>query len=150
MPTGSHLYPSVTFFLVLQQLKPTFVVQLTLLFHNLIRLIYGQFQRFQERGIVVTNASDGNTPHIVQDIGPDGALRTKPLAQAKPSDSFLRIDRNESVLGTFFSNMNRQYDRPSDFRFYHLPVEMLSTAKDLVEIFKFPKENEQLLSSYCH
>lgn len=45
--------------------------------------------------------------------------------------------------------MNRQYDRPSDFRFYHLPVEMLSAAKELVEIFKFPKENEQLLSSYA-
>ena len=51
MPTGSHLYPIVTFPLVLQPLKPTFVPQLTLLFHNLIRLIYGQSQRFQERGI---------------------------------------------------------------------------------------------------
>ena len=71
------------------------------------------------------------------------------VSECFTSDSFLRIDRNESVLGTFFSNMNRQYDRPSDFRFYHLPVEMLSTAKDLVEIFKFPKENEQLLSSYA-
>lgn len=45
--------------------------------------------------------------------------------------------------------MNRQYDRPSDFRFYHLPVEMLSAAKDLVEIFKFPEENGQLLSNYA-
>ncbi|MCS2823708.1 hypothetical protein NXW78_22880 [Bacteroides ovatus] len=28
-------------------------------------------------------------------------------------------------------------------------MEMLSAAKELVEIFKFPKENEQLLSSYA-
>lgn len=104
---------------------------------------------FKNEALVVTNASDGNTPHIVQGIEPDGSLRTKPLAQAKPSETFLHIDRNESVIGTFFSNMNRQYDRPSDFRFYHLPVEMLSAAKELVEIFKFPKENEQLLSSYA-
>ena len=96
---------------------------------------------FKNEALVVTNASDGNTPHIVQGIEPDGSLRTKPLAQAKPSETFLHIDRNKSVIGTFFSNMNRQYDRPSDFRFYHLPVEMLSAAKDLVEIFKFPEEN---------
>ena len=85
---------------------------------------------FKNEALVVTNASDGNTPHIVQGIEPDGSLRTKPLAQAKPSETFLHIDRNESVIGTFFSNMNRQYDRPSDFRFYHLPVEMLSAAKE--------------------
>lgn len=54
---------------------------------------------FKNEALVVTNASDGNTPHIVQGIEPDGSLRTKPLAQAKPSETFLHIDRNKSVIG---------------------------------------------------
>lgn len=98
--------------------------------------------------LVVTNAAEGNTPHVVERVEPDGALKTKPLAQAKPSDDFLRIDRNESVLEAFFSNMSRQYERPSDFRFYHLPAKMLAAAKDLVEIFRFPEENGQMLADY--
>lgn len=71
--------------------------------------------------LVVTNAAEGNTPHVVEDIEPEGGLKTRPLAGAKPSDQFMRIDRNVSILETFFLNMKRQFERPSDFRFYHLP-----------------------------
>ena len=35
---------------------------------------------FKNEALVVTNASDGNTPHIVQGIEPDGSLRTKPVS----------------------------------------------------------------------
>ena len=63
---------------------------------------------FKNEALVVTNASDGNTPHIVQGIEPDGSLRTKPLAQAKPSETFLHIDRNESVIGTCFSTLRNR------------------------------------------
>lgn len=71
--------------------------------------------------LVVTNAAEGNTPHVVEDIEPEGGLKTRPLAGAKPSDQFMRIGRNVSILETFFLNMKRQFERPSNFRFYHLP-----------------------------
>ena len=74
--------------------------------------------------LVVTNAAEGNTPHVVEDIEPEGGLKTRPLAGAKPSDQFMRIDRNVSILETFFLNMKRQFERPSDFRFYHLPADL--------------------------
>jgi len=82
--------------------------------------------------LVVTNAAEGNTPHVVEDIEPEGGLKTRPLAGAKPSDQFMRIDRNVSILETFFLNMKRQFERPSDFRFYHLPADLLASAKELV------------------
>ncbi|MDC7142026.1 hypothetical protein [Bacteroides finegoldii] len=91
--------------------------------------------------LVVTNATEGNTPHVVEDIEPEGGLKTRPLAGAKPLDQFMRIDRNVSILETFFLNMKRQFERPSDFRFYHLPVDLLASAKELVGLFKQPESN---------
>ena len=95
--------------------------------------------------LVVTNAAEGNTPHVVEDIEPEGGLKTRPLAGAKPSDQFMRIDRNVSILETFFLNMKRQFERPSDFRFYHLPADLLASAKELVGLFKQPESNSALL-----
>ncbi|MCD8269302.1 MAG: hypothetical protein LUD46_13190 [Parabacteroides sp.] len=57
--------------------------------------------------LVVTDAADGNTPHVVESIEPEGGLKTRPLAGAKPSDQFMRIDRNESIIEAFFSNMKQ-------------------------------------------
>ena len=98
--------------------------------------------------LVVTNAVEGNTPHVVEDIEPEGGLKTRPLAGAKPSDQFMRIDRNVSILETFFLNMKRQFERPSDFRFYHLPADLLASAKELVGLFKQPESNSALLDEY--
>ena len=98
--------------------------------------------------LVVTNAAEGNTPHVVEDIEPEGGLKTRPLAGAKPSDQFMRIDRNVSILETFFLNMKRQFERPSDFRFCHLPADLLASAKELVGLFKQPESNSALLDEY--
>ena len=48
--------------------------------------------------LVVTNASDGNKPHVVERVEQDGSLKTQPLAKAKPDGDFLKIDRSESIL----------------------------------------------------
>ena len=88
--------------------------------------------------LVMTNASDGNTPHVVERIEQDGSLKTRPLAKAKPDGDFLKIDRSESILESFFSNFKRQFDNPSDFRFYHLPAELLANAKELAALFRNP------------
>lgn len=98
--------------------------------------------------LVVTNASDGNNPQVVERIENDGALKTQPLAKAKPDGDFLRIDRSESILEAFFSNFKRQYNNPSDFRFYHLPTELLAAAKDMVDLFRKPEENSAMLDGY--
>ena len=97
--------------------------------------------------LVMTNASDGNTPHVVERIGQDGSLKTRPLAKAKPDGDFLKIDRSESILESFFSNFKRQFDNPSDFRFYHLPAELLANAKELAALFRNPEENKETV---CH
>ena len=34
--------------------------------------------------LVVTNAAEGNTPYVVEDIESEGGLKTRPLAGAKP------------------------------------------------------------------
>ena len=47
--------------------------------------------------LVVTNAAEGNTPHVVEDIEPEGGLKTRPLAGAKPSDQFMRVHRSYIV-----------------------------------------------------
>lgn len=98
--------------------------------------------------LVMTNASDGNTPHVVERIGQDGSLKTRPLAKAKPDGDFLKIDRSESILESFFSNFKRQFDNPSDFRFYHLPAELLANAKELATLFRNPEENKEMLGEY--
>ena len=98
--------------------------------------------------LVVTNASDNNTPHVVERIEQDGSLKTRPLAKAKPDGDFLKIDRSESILESFFSNFKRQFDNPSDFRFYHLPAELLANAKELAALFRTPEENKEMLGEY--
>ena len=98
--------------------------------------------------LVVTNTAEGNTPHVVESVEPEGGLKTRPLAGVKPSDQFMRIDRNVSVLETFFLNMKQQFEKPSDFRFYHLPADLLATAKELVTLFTYPDDNSDLLAEY--
>ena len=51
----------------------------------------------------------------------------------------MRIDRNVSILETFFLNMKRQFERPSDFRFYHLPADLLASARSLSACSSSPK-----------
>lgn len=98
--------------------------------------------------LVVTNATDGNTPHVVERIGQDGSLKTQPLAKAGPDGDFLKIDRGESILEAFFSNFKRQYDNPSNFRFYHIPAELLAAAKDMADLFRKPEENAAMIEGY--
>lgn len=98
--------------------------------------------------LVMTNASDGNTPHVVERIEQDGSLKTQPLAKAKPDGDFLKIDRSESILEAFFSNFKRQFDNPSDFRFYHIPAELLAAAKDMADLFRKPEENAAMIDGY--
>lgn len=98
--------------------------------------------------LVVTNASDGNKPHVVERVEQDGSLKTQPLAKAKPDGDFLKIDRSESILEAFFSNFKRQYDNPSDFRFYHIPAELLAAAKDMADLFRKPEENAAMIDGY--
>ena len=98
--------------------------------------------------LVMTNASDGNTPHVVERIEQDGSLKSQPLAKAKPDGDFLKIDRSESILESFFSNFKRQFDNPSDFRFYHLPAELLANAKEMAALFRNPEENKEMLGEY--
>ena len=98
--------------------------------------------------LVMTNTSDGNTPHVVEHIEQDGSLKTRPLAKAKPDGDFLKIDRSESILESFFSNFKRQFDNPSDFRFYHLPAELLANAKEMAALFRNPEENKEMLGEY--
>ena len=52
--------------------------------------------------LVVTNASDGNKPHVVERVEQDGSLKTQPLAKAKPDGDFLKIDRSESHPRSLF------------------------------------------------
>ena len=98
--------------------------------------------------LVMTNASDGNKPHVVERIEQDGSLKTQPLAKAKPDGDFLKIDRSESILEAFFSNFKRQFDNPSDFRFYHIPAELLAAAKDMADLFRKPEENAAMIDGY--
>ena len=98
--------------------------------------------------LVMTNVSDGNTPHVVERIEQDGTLKTRPLAKAKPDGDFLKIDRSESILESFFSNFKRQFDNPSDFRFYHIPAELLANAKEMAALFRNPEENKEMLGEY--
>ena len=98
--------------------------------------------------LVMTNASDGNKPHVVERIEQDGSLKTQPLAKAKPDGDFLKIGRSESILEAFFSNFKRQFDNPSDFRFYHIPAELLAAAKDMADLFRKPEENAAMIDGY--
>lgn len=105
-------------------------------------------KEMKDEVLVVTNASNGNDPHVVERIEQDGSLKTRPLAKAKPDGDFLKIDRSESILEAFFSNFKRQYDNPSDFRFYHLPAELLAAAKEMTDLFRKPEENAAMLDGY--
>ena len=75
--------------------------------------------------LVMTNASDGNKPHVVERIEQDGSLKTQPLAKAKPDGDFLKIGRSESILEAFFSNFKRQFDNPSTTR----PTSVSTTSR---------------------
>lgn len=148
MPPHSHS-PSLLPHPIARQGCPfTFVLQLILLFHDLSHLYMDNLKEMKDEVMVVTNASNGNDPHVVERIEQDGSLKTRPLAKAKPDGDFVKIDRSESILEAFFSNFKRQYDNPSDFRFYHLPAELLAAAKEMTDLFRKPEENAAMLDGY--
>ena len=91
--------------------------------------------------LVVTNASDGNKPHVVERVEQDGSLKTQPLAKAKPRRRFLenRLRRRIHPRSLFLSISNGSMTTPSDFRFYHIPAELLAAAKDMADLFCKPE-----------
>lgn len=99
--------------------------------------------------LVVTNAAEGNTPHVVEDIEPEGGLKTRPLAGAKPSDQF-HADRPQRV---YTRNVLPQHETTvrAAVRFPLLSPSgrtCLPPPRSLVGLFKQPESNSALLDEY--
>lgn len=77
----------------------------------------------------------------------DGVLRML-LPSMENLDDFLKVDKNSSILEDFFHNFRRQYEQPTEFRFYQIPASLLESLDVFIEMLKSPDENKDFISQY--
>jgi hypothetical protein len=98
--------------------------------------------------LLVANKKESNKLSAVGGINEDGSIKTIPPLQKNESD-FLKISKQDNALENFFTNFLRQYNSPTHFHFFKVPVAMIETAAEILQnMLKNEKVNKQFLDQY--
>ena len=98
--------------------------------------------------LLVANKKENNKLSAVSGMNQDGSIKTIPPLQKNKSD-FLKISKQDNALENFFTNFLRQYDSPTHFQFFKVPVVMIENAAEILQnMLKNEKVNKQFLDQY--
>jgi len=98
--------------------------------------------------LLVANKKESNKLSAVSGMNEDDSIKTIPPLQKNESD-FLKISKQDNALENFFTNFLRQYNSPTHFQFFKVPVAMIETAAEILQnMLKNEKVNKQFLDQY--
>lgn len=104
----------------------------------------GQFQEPEVKGnglpveqitelMLVHNKNDPKAGvQVVSEIGKDGKVKTVP-ADEQNENSFLKFDKNSSILENFINNFWSQFKNPSHFRLLRMSIHDYKTNKQAIQ-----------------
>ena len=107
-------------------------------------------QEINDQEVLLVKEKKESKVKAVVGFDNDGKLKTAPPEQAN-SDSFLKIDKYGNPLENFFSNFHRQYQNPTEFRFFREPADLVEkTAVVLDKMLQNPEvpSNKETISKH--
>lgn len=107
-------------------------------------------QKMKDQDVLLVKEKNESKLKAVSGFVEDGKLKTETPKQAN-SASFLKIDRHGNPLENFFTNFQRQYNNPTDFRFFKVPANLVEkTATVLDKMLKNPEtpSNKEMLDKH--
>ncbi len=107
-------------------------------------------QKKNNKDVLLVKEKNESKLRAVAGFDEDGKLKTQDPKQANAA-SFLKIDRYGNPLDNFFTNFQRQYKNPTDFKFFRVPADLVEkTATVLDKMLKNPKvpTNKEMLENH--
>lgn len=102
----------------------------------------------EEEVLLVADKDDsGKLKAVDKSAAREGILRML-LPSMENMDDFVRVSSQSTVLEDFFRNLHRQYDRPTDFRFYHIPAALFGTLDVFTDMLRNPEDNKDFIAQY--
>jgi hypothetical protein len=107
-------------------------------------------QKMNDQDVLLVKEKDESKLKAVGGFDNDGKLKTELPKQAN-AGGFLKIDRFGNPLENFFTNFQRQYQNPTDFRFFKVPADIVEkTATVLDKMLQNPdvSSNKEMLDKH--
>ncbi len=107
-------------------------------------------QEMNDQNVLLVKEKNESKLKAVKGFDENGKLQTELPNQANAT-SFLKIDRYGNPLENFFTNFQRQYQNPSDFRFFKVPADLVEkTAVVLDKMLQNPEvsSNKEMLDKH--
>ncbi len=107
-------------------------------------------QKMNDQDVLLVKEKDENKLKAVVGFDNDGKLKTE-LPKEANAGGFLKIDRFGNPLESFFTNFHRQYQNPSEFRFFKVPASIVEkTATVLDKMLQNPEvsSNKEMLDKH--
>ena len=105
-------------------------------------------QEINDQDVLLVKEKNESKLKAVKGFGENGKLQTELPNQANVA-SFLKIDKYGNPLENFFSNFHRQYQNPTEFRFFRVPADLVEkTSVVLDKMLQNPEvpSNKEALS----
>ena len=107
-------------------------------------------QEINDQDVLLVKEKNESKLRAVKGFDENGKLQTELPNQANAA-SFLKIDKYGNPLENFFSNFHRQYQNPTEFRFFKVPADLVEkTAVVLDQMLQNPEvpSNKETLSKH--
>lgn len=107
-------------------------------------------QEINDQDVLLVKEKNESKLRAVKGFDENGKLQTELPNQAN-AVSFLKIDKYGNPLENFFSNFHRQYQNPTEFRFFKVPADLVEkTAVVLDQMLQNPEvpSNKETLSKH--
>ena len=107
-------------------------------------------QKMNDQEVLLVKGKNESKVKAVKGFDENGKLQTELPKQAN-AGGFLKIDRFSNLLENFFTNFQRQYQNPSEFRFFKMPANIVEkTAVVLDKMLQNPNvsSNKEMLDKH--
>jgi hypothetical protein len=107
-------------------------------------------QKMNDQDVLLVKEKNESKLKAVKGFDENGKLQTE-LPNQDNATSFLKIDKYGNPLENFFTNFQRQYQNPTDFRFFKVPANIVEkTATVLDKMLQNPdvSSNKEMLDKH--
>jgi hypothetical protein len=95
----------------------------------------------KDQDVLLVKEKGNDEVKVVKGIDAENKKLETVEPDPKNEADFMKLDKNGNILDNFFENFNRQFKNPTQFQFFKIPMNIISTlVKDLNLLEKFKVE----------